>query len=81
MPNARKDQRQQRDFPAAALRLEQPALVQAVWDTRSASIPKPVDITIDYLRTGRAVTSYASQLRRRFPGSKEYQELQKGRFE
>jgi type IV pilus assembly protein PilF len=28
-----------------------------------------------------AVTSYASQLRRRFPGSKEYQELQKGRFE
>ena len=28
-----------------------------------------------------AVTSYASQLRRRFPGSREYQELQKGRFE
>jgi len=28
-----------------------------------------------------AVTSYANQLRRRFPGSKEYQELQKGRFE
>jgi type IV pilus assembly protein PilF len=27
------------------------------------------------------VTSYANQLRRRFPGSKEYQELQKGRFE
>ena len=28
-----------------------------------------------------SVTSYANQLRRRFPGSKEYQELQKGRFE
>jgi len=27
------------------------------------------------------VSSYANQLRRRFPGSKEYQELQKGRFE
>jgi len=28
-----------------------------------------------------SVTSYANQLRRRFPGSREYQELQKGRFE
>jgi type IV pilus assembly protein PilF len=27
------------------------------------------------------VSTYASQLRRRFPGSREYQELQKGRFE
>lgn len=26
-------------------------------------------------------TSYANQLRRRFPGSREYQEMQKGRFE
>jgi uncharacterized protein (TIGR00369 family) len=40
--------------------LETAAIVQAVWDTKSASFPKPVDITIDYLRTGRAVTSYAS---------------------
>jgi uncharacterized protein (TIGR00369 family) len=40
--------------------LETAALVQAVWDTKAASFPKPVDITIDYLRTGRAVTSYAS---------------------
>jgi uncharacterized protein (TIGR00369 family) len=40
--------------------LETAAIVQAIWDTRSAAIPKPVDITIDYLRTGRAVTSYAS---------------------
>ena len=31
-----------------------------VWDTKAAAFPKPVDITIDYLRTGRAVTSYAS---------------------
>ena len=28
-----------------------------------------------------ATTSYAGQLRRRFPGSKEYQDLQKGRFD
>ena len=28
-----------------------------------------------------ATTTYANQLRRRFPGSKEYQELQKGRFD
>ena len=40
--------------------LETAALVQAVWDTKASAFPKPVDITIDYLRTGRAVTSYAS---------------------
>ena len=40
--------------------LETAAIVQTVWITRVSSIPKPVDITIDYLRTGRAVTSYAS---------------------
>jgi type IV pilus assembly protein PilF len=28
-----------------------------------------------------ATTSYANQLRRRFSGSKEYQDLQKGRFD
>lgn len=39
--------------------LETAAIVQAIWDTKSAALPKPVDITIDYLRTGRAVTSYA----------------------
>jgi len=39
--------------------LETAAIVQTIWDTRSAAIPKPVDITIDYLRTGRAVTSFA----------------------
>ncbi|MGZ4975423.1 MAG: PaaI family thioesterase, partial [Limisphaerales bacterium] len=36
--------------------LETAAIVQAIWDTKSAAFPKPVDITIDYLRTGRAVT-------------------------
>jgi uncharacterized protein (TIGR00369 family) len=40
--------------------LETAAMVQAVWSTKSITLPKPVDITIDYLRTGRAVTSYAS---------------------
>jgi uncharacterized protein (TIGR00369 family) len=40
--------------------LETAAIVQTVWATQSASLPKPIDITIDYLRTGRAITSYAS---------------------
>lgn len=40
--------------------LETAAIVQTVWDTKAPAFPKPVDITIDYLRTGRAVTSYAS---------------------
>jgi uncharacterized protein (TIGR00369 family) len=40
--------------------LETAAIVQTVWATRSASLPKPVDITIDYLRSARAVTSFAS---------------------
>jgi uncharacterized protein (TIGR00369 family) len=39
--------------------LETAAIVQTVWETRAAKLPKPVDITIDYLRTGRPVTSYA----------------------
>ena len=39
--------------------LETAAIVQSVWDTKASAFPKPVDITIDYLRTGRAVTSYA----------------------
>ena len=40
--------------------LEMAAIMQSVWDTKVAAFPKPVDITVDYLRTGRAVTSYAS---------------------
>ena len=46
---------------AAASNGEAPAAIaQTVWENRSVAFPKPVDITIDYLRTGRAVTSYAS---------------------
>ncbi|MEJ0026659.1 MAG: PaaI family thioesterase [Rhizomicrobium sp.] len=40
--------------------LETAAIVQTVWATKSAALPKPVDITIDYLRTGRPVASHAS---------------------
>ena len=40
--------------------LETAAIVQTVWDTKASAIPKPVDITIDYLRAGRALTSHAS---------------------
>src|SRR5215831_4337640 len=39
--------------------LETAAVAQAVWSTKSIALPKPVDVTIDYLRSGRAVTSYA----------------------
>src|SRR5512142_2876048 len=39
--------------------LETAAIAQAIWSTRAAKIPKPVDFTVDYLRTGRAVTTYA----------------------
>jgi uncharacterized protein (TIGR00369 family) len=39
--------------------LETAAIAQTVWSTRATAIPKPVDITIDYLRSARAVTSFA----------------------
>jgi uncharacterized protein (TIGR00369 family) len=39
--------------------LETAALAQILFETKSAKIPKPVDITVDYLRTGRAVDSHA----------------------
>lgn len=39
--------------------LETAAIAQLVWETKSTKLPKPVDIAIDYLRTGRAVESYA----------------------
>jgi uncharacterized protein (TIGR00369 family) len=39
--------------------LETAAIVQTIWETGTAALPKPVDITIDYLRSGRAVTSHA----------------------
>lgn len=39
--------------------LETAAIAQAIYTTRAVKIPKPVDFTVDYLRTGRAVTTYA----------------------
>lgn len=39
--------------------LETAALAQILFETKSAKIPKPVDITIDYLRSARAVDSFA----------------------
>ncbi len=39
--------------------LETAAIVQTIWETGAAALPKPVDITIDYLRSGRPVVSHA----------------------
>ena len=39
--------------------LETAAIVQTIWETGAAKLPKPVDITIDYLRSGKAVESHA----------------------
>jgi uncharacterized protein (TIGR00369 family) len=39
--------------------LETAAIVQILWETGGIALPKPVDITVDYLRSGRAVTSHA----------------------
>jgi uncharacterized protein (TIGR00369 family) len=39
--------------------LETAALAQILFETKSAKMPKPVDITIDYLRSARAVDSFA----------------------
>ena len=39
--------------------LETAAIVQILWETGAAALPKSVDITIDYLRSGRAVDSHA----------------------
>jgi len=39
--------------------LESAAIAQVMFDLGPGSKPRPVDITVDYLRSGRAVTSYA----------------------
>jgi uncharacterized protein (TIGR00369 family) len=39
--------------------LETAAIVQILWETGTATLPRPVDVTIDYLRSARAVTSHA----------------------
>jgi uncharacterized protein (TIGR00369 family) len=39
--------------------LETAAIAQVIWELGGTHLPKPVDITIDYLRSGRAVDSRA----------------------
>ncbi|HEX3673199.1 MAG TPA: PaaI family thioesterase [Rhizomicrobium sp.] len=39
--------------------LETAAIATLMWDKPGGAFPKPVDITIDYLRSGRAAESYA----------------------
>jgi len=39
--------------------LETVAIAQVVWELGGAQLPKPIDIAIDYLRSGRAVESRA----------------------
>jgi uncharacterized protein (TIGR00369 family) len=40
--------------------LETAAIVEVIWETGIAALPKPVDITVDYLRSGKPIASYAS---------------------
>ena len=39
--------------------LETTAMLQAVFELSPTSLPKPVDVTIDYLRSGRPIETYA----------------------
>jgi uncharacterized protein (TIGR00369 family) len=39
--------------------LELTAVIQLLFDTESERLPKTIDISIDYLRTGRPVATYA----------------------
>jgi uncharacterized protein (TIGR00369 family) len=39
--------------------LETAAIVQAAWEMHGGRLPRPVDIAIDYLRSARAVDSFA----------------------
>lgn len=39
--------------------LETTAIIQLAFEIPSSSLPKPVDITIDYLRSGKPVDTYA----------------------
>ena len=39
--------------------LETAAMTTVIWETGISALPKPVDITIDYLRSGRPITSFA----------------------
>ena len=40
--------------------LESAAIFHLVWDLNATSIPKTINLSIDYLRPGRAVDTYAS---------------------
>ncbi len=39
--------------------LEQSAILQLIWDTPFERLPKPIDISIDYLRSGKPVDTFA----------------------
>ncbi|MFZ2469851.1 PaaI family thioesterase [Parvibaculum sedimenti] len=39
--------------------LEMTAIIQLAYETGSAAIPKPIGLTIDYLRSGKPVDTYA----------------------
>ena len=39
--------------------LETAAIAQVIWELGGGRLPKPIDITIDYLRSGRAVDTRA----------------------
>lgn len=39
--------------------LEMTAIIQVAYETGSAKIPKPIGLTIDYLRSGKPVDTYA----------------------
>ena len=39
--------------------LETAAVAQVIFETGAVRLPKPVDITVDYLRAGRGVLSFA----------------------
>jgi uncharacterized protein (TIGR00369 family) len=39
--------------------LESAAIYALLWDTRSPRVPKTISLTIDYLRSARAVTTFA----------------------
>jgi uncharacterized protein (TIGR00369 family) len=39
--------------------LETAAIATVIWETGIGSLPKPVDINIDYLRSGRPIESFA----------------------
>lgn len=39
--------------------LETAAIIQVLWETESETLPKPVDINVEYLRSGRPEDTYA----------------------